>query len=133
MHKNVKNRLIKLGLIFLSVLLGVYLIISNLNENIIFFYPPSELNKIDNSKIKIRVGGLVQENSVQIIDNKKVIFTLTDQKASILVEYNGLLPALFRENQGIVAEGKLIDGKLLQAERLLTKHDENYYPPGKEQ
>ena len=98
---------------------------------IIYFFTPNEL-KIkygdnENIKRKIRVGGLVLENSV-VKNNDIVNFTITDKKNEILVVFNGQLPDLFREGQGIVAEGIFKENKLI-ATQVLAKHDENYMPP----
>ena len=109
---------------------GVYLILSNLNDNIVFFYPPSEISKISSNTEKVRVGGLVKEGSIiNSPDSGKTIFTITNHIAELEIEYNGILPALFREKQGIVAEGKLVANNLFKASKLLAKHDENYRPP----
>lgn len=110
--------------------LGVYIILSNLNDNIVFFYPPSEIAKIRSKTGKVRVGGLVKKDSIIKLSDKKILFTITDHLADLQVEYQGILPALFRENQGIVAEGILIlNTTTFKASKLLTKHDENYMPP----
>ena len=102
-----------------------------LNENIIYFYTPNELKKkygdVKNIDNKIRIGGLVLEDSV-IIDKNTSIFEITDKKDVIKVFFKGQLPDLFREGQGIVAEGILKDNKLI-ASQVLAKHDENYMPP----
>ncbi len=108
---------------------GVYFILSNLNDNIVFFHPPSEINKIQLNNNKVRVGGLVKEGSIIKISDNEIIFTITDHIADLKITYKGLLPALFREKQGIVAEGLLISPNLFKAKRLLAKHDENYTPP----
>jgi cytochrome c-type biogenesis protein CcmE len=102
-----------------------------LKENIIYFYTPNELKKkygnVKNIVNKIRIGGLVLEDSV-IIDKNTSIFEITDKKDVIKVFFKGQLPDLFREGQGIVAEGILKDNKLI-ASQVLAKHDENYMPP----
>jgi len=107
---------------------GAYIILSSLNDNIVFFYPPSEIDKIQ-PNTKARVGGLVKENSIIRISNKKILFTITDHKEDLQIEYEGILPALFREKQGIIAEGNLQTKNLFVASKLLAKHDENYKPP----
>jgi cytochrome c-type biogenesis protein CcmE len=102
-----------------------------LEENIIYFYTPNELKKkygnVKNIDNKIRIGGLVLENSV-VINKNESIFEITDKKDNIKVFFKGQLPDLFREGQGIVAEGILKDNKLI-ANQVLAKHDENYMPP----
>ena len=102
-----------------------------LEENIIYFYTPNELKKkygnVKNIENKIRIGGLVLEDSV-VINKNESIFEITDKKDNIKVFFKGQLPDLFREGQGIVAEGILKDNKLI-ANQVLAKHDENYMPP----
>lgn len=133
MEKRVQNRLrVIVGLLIISSV-GIYLILSNLEDNIVFFYPPSNLDQtkieqITKSGNKIRVGGLVRENSITVLAPNKIRFIITDYKSDLTVEYTGILPALFREKQGIVAEGTIEDNIFI-AIKLLTKHDENYIPP----
>ena len=125
------KRLIILILILSILGLATKLVLMALNENIIYFYTPNELKKkygnIKNIDNKIRIGGLVLEDSV-IIDKNTSIFEITDKKDVIKVFFKGQLPDLFREGQGIVAEGILKDNKLI-ASQVLAKHDENYMPP----
>ncbi len=128
MNKRVRARLLSIIGLFTIASIGVYFILSNLEDNIVFFYPPSDIEKIINAKTKIRVGGLVKENSITILAPNHIRFTVTDYHNDLVVEYIGLLPALFREKQGIVAEGIFSDGVFL-AKKLLAKHDENYMPP----
>ena len=112
---------------------GVFIILSNLNDNIVFFYPPSEISKIKDSSTKVRVGGLVKVGSIiaegENNGDNKIRFTITDYKRELEITYRGILPALFREGQGIVAEGNLKSPYLFIATKLLAKHDENYMPP----
>ena len=125
-----RNRLIGIISMLAVCSLGVCIILSNLNDNIVFFYPPSEIAKIRSKTGKVRVGGLVKKDSIIKLSDKKILFTITDHLADLQVEYQGILPALFRENQGIVAEGILIlNTTTFKASKLLTKHDENYMPP----
>ena len=125
------KRLIILILILSILGLATKLVLMALNENIVYFYTPNELKKkygnVKNIDNKIRIGGLVLENSV-IIDKNTSIFEITDKKDVIKVFFKGQLPDLFREGQGIVAEGILKDNKLI-ASQVLAKHDENYMPP----
>ena len=111
-----------------TCVVGVYIILSNLNDNIVFFYPPSEIDKIKSSNTKVRVGGIVKEGSIST-SSEMILFTITDHISELKIEYNGALPALFRENQGVVAEGTLMSKNSFKASKLLTKHDENYRPP----
>ena len=98
-------------------------------DNIVFFYSPTEVaeKKIADGR-RIRIGGLVEEGSVQRQPGAIVVFRLTDLNTAIPVQYKGLLPDLFREGQGIVAEGRLEKGEF-RAEEVLAKHDETYMPP----
>ena len=94
-----------------------------------FFYSPSELaEKQLSSTQSIRIGGLVEEGSVNRGEKGLVTFTVTDLVGSVMVEYVGLLPDLFREGQGIVAQGRLLDNGVFVADQVLAKHDENYMP-----
>lgn len=134
MEKRKKVRLISFLVLFFSCASGVYFILLGLSDNIVFFFPPSEIYKIKNLNKKIRIGGLVKEGTVVEVKTDEIKFYLTDNKKEILVNYKGILPALFREKQGIVAEGYLVltkkNVKIFRAVKLLTKHDENYKPPG---
>ncbi len=108
--------------------IGVYIILSNLNDNIVFFYPPSEISKIKKNS-KVRVGGIVKNGSITREINNKIRFIITDYSEELEIIYQGILPALFREGQGIVAEGTLQPTRSFLAKKLLAKHDENYMPP----
>jgi cytochrome c-type biogenesis protein CcmE len=123
----------RLGIILggLVVLAGaVGLTLSALNDNIVFFYGPTELAELHVAPNQsIRVGGLVEEGSVEHQgDGRTIHFIITDGKNTIPVVYTGLLPDLFREGQGVVAQGKM-NGSAFQATQILAKHDENYMPP----
>ena len=125
------KRLLILFLILSILGVATKLVLMALEENIIYFYTPNELKKkygnVKNIDNKIRIGGLVLENSV-VINKNESIFEITDKKDNIKVFFKGQLPDLFREGQGIVAEGILKDNKLI-ANQVLAKHDENYMPP----
>ena len=125
------KRLLILFLILSILGVATKLVLMALEENIIYFYTPNELKKkygnVKNIENKIRIGGLVLEDSVIIYKNES-IFEITDKKDNIKVFFKGQLPDLFREGQGIVAEGILKDNKLI-ANQVLAKHDENYMPP----
>ena len=117
---------------FLSLLsLSTFLVLKSLEDNIVYFYSPTDINKkilsneIDLSK-RIRIGGLVKGNSI-LKEGKKISFKVYDGIDEILVTYHGILPDLFREEQGIVALGK-IENKNFNAIEILAKHDENYMP-----
>ena len=127
--KKVKLRFLFLTLILASVILSVFLILQSLKENVVYFQSPSEIQKINEiSKKKIRVGGMVKENSI-IMDSDKINFIITDFKNEINVIYSGAVPNLFEEGKGVVAEGFLKDRNYFSATKILAKHDENYMPP----
>ncbi|AAU04042.1 cytochrome c maturation protein CcmE [Rickettsia typhi] len=127
MQKIVRNRLIKIILCFCSTCLGISIILYNLEKNIIFFFPPSKINEAEQGK-ELRVGGLVKRDSINRISANKISFVITDNIKDLEILYQGVLPALFREGQGIIAIGQLSDNKFI-ARQLLAKHDENYRPP----
>ena len=106
--------------------LAVALVLIALDENIIYFYSPSE---IDDSKSVdlLRVGGLVKDGSVRTDNDLGIKFIIEDNLAEVSVLYNGILPDLFREGQGVIAEGKFIDNIFI-ANEIVAKHDENYMP-----
>jgi cytochrome c-type biogenesis protein CcmE len=123
-----KQRLITVLLILTTSALGSFLIIRALDSNLDFFFTPSELFKeeIPSSK-RIKVGGMVLEGSVTR-DKTNISFVITDYEGSINVEFDGLVPDLFKEGSGVVVLGYL-KNKTLIAEDVLAKHDENYMPP----
>ena len=127
--KKVKLRFIFLALILASVILTVFLILQSLKENVVYFQSPSEIKSlIELDKKKIRVGGMVKEQSV-FINSNEVNFIITDFKNEINVVYSGAVPNLFAEGKGVVAEGFLKDKNYFLATKILAKHDENYMPP----
>ena len=99
---------------------------SALKSNIVYFISPSELINSNNINQILRLGGLVEEGSI-IINGKLVKFRITDGNKSVLVQYNGILPDLFKEKQGVIVEGEF-DSLIFNANNLLAKHDENYIP-----
>lgn len=130
MHPKKKNRIISIILLLCIVASGVAIILYNLDENIVFFHPPSDIEKIVAAKGKIRVGGLVKEGQIEELSDNFTRFTITDNVKNLVIEYQGVLPAMFRQGQGIVAEGIMdTDSMVFRAKSLLTKHDENYMPP----
>jgi cytochrome c-type biogenesis protein CcmE len=124
----------RLGLIILmvaGVAVGVAFALQSLNQNIMFFFTPSEvaLGKAPSDRL-FRIGGMVVEGSVHRPgDGLTVKFDLSDNTERVTVQYAGILPDLFREGQGIVANGKLNSSGEFVANEVLAKHDENYMPP----
>ena len=128
--KKVKSRMIFLILLLLSASVIIFFILKSLEDNVVYFFSPTEIYDKPNILLntKIRIGGLVKENSLS--KNKKSIkFIITDLKNEIIVSYNGLIPNLFSEGKGVIAEGQLKDKKYFVADKILAKHDENYMPP----
>jgi cytochrome c-type biogenesis protein CcmE len=125
-HKRLTFVLVALGLLGASAAL----VLSALDENIAFFFGPTDvLAKNPPSDKRLRVGGLVEEGSFKRETGASEIkFRITDLNAAIPVVYKGILPDLFREGQGVVAQGFMRDG-VFQADEVLAKHDENYMPP----
>ena len=127
--KKVKLRFVFLALILSSVILTVFLVLQSLKENVVYFQSPSEIKSlIELNKKKLRVGGMVKEQSV-FINSDEVNFIITDFKNEINVVYSGAVPNLFAEGKGVVAEGFLKDKNYFTATKILAKHDENYMPP----
>ena len=127
--RKVKLRFFFIILILVTLILSVFLVLKSLEENVIYFKSPSDvqiLSEIENKKI--RIGGMVKEGSINIVD-KKLNFIITDFKNEINVTYSGAVPNLFAEEKGVVAEGFLKDRNFFSATKILAKHDENYMPP----
>ena len=127
--KKVKLRALFIFLLLVSVILSIFLVLKSLEENVVYFLSPTEIKNLSeiNNK-KIRIGGMVKSQSI-IVNSDKVIFIVTDFKNEINVIYSGLVPNLFEEGKGVVAEGFLKDRNFLIADKILAKHDENYMPP----
>ena len=127
--KKVKLRALFISLLLVSVILSIFLVLKSLEENVVYFLSPTEIKNLSeiNNK-KIRIGGMVKNQSI-IINSDRVIFIVTDFKNEISVSYSGLVPNLFEEGKGVVAEGFLKDRSFLVADKILAKHDENYMPP----
>jgi len=128
--KKQKSRIIFLVIAVLAVSGVVFFIFKSLEKNIVYFFSPTEIFNQSNISYdkKIRIGGLVKENSVDKIETS-VRFIITDLKNDINVSYDGILPNLFSEGKGVIAEGRLKDKKYFIADTILAKHDENYMPP----
>ena len=135
MNPRRQKRMLTVSAIILLVGAAVALMLYSLNQNIDLFYTPSEIvngkdGKLPTQGQRLRVGGLVVTGSVNHDPNEvAVTFDLVDTGPTIKVKYKGLLPDLFREGQGIVATGKLIDKYTIEADEVLAKHDEEYMPP----
>ena len=116
-------------MLLVSVILSIFLVLKSLEENVVYFLSPTEIKNLSeiNNK-KIRIGGMVKNQSI-IVNSDKVIFIVTDFKNEISVSYSGAVPNLFEEGKGVVAEGFLKDRSFLVADKILAKHDENYMPP----
>ena len=123
------QRLFLILLTFIFLFAALLLILFNSKENIIFFYTPSELIEAKPEKdTNIRIGGFVKNESYKEISLNSYEFEITDNTNSIVINYNGILPDLFREGQGAVVEGILENKNLIKATNVFTKHDENYMP-----
>ena len=128
--KKVKKRASFLSLLLIFLVIAVFFILKSLTSNILYFKSPTDIQLSQDivfSK-KIRVGGMVKKNSINI-NNKEIKFIITDLKNELAVSYSGTVPNLFSEGKGVVAEGKLQDKNFFIADRILAKHDEKYMPP----
>ena len=130
LNKRVKSRIFFLSSFFFIAILIIFFVLKSLEDNVVYFLSPTEIhNKSDVSfNKKIRVGGLVKMGSIKREENI-TNFIITDLQNEIVVSYNGIVPNLFSEGKGVVAEGKLKDKKYFIADKILAKHDENYMPP----
>ena len=130
LSKKVRSRIIFLIFLLVSAVLVVFIVLKSLEENVVYFLSPTEIYNKTNISFdeKIRVGGLVKKNSISK-NATSINFIISDLKNEIVVSYNGLVPNLFSEGKGVVAEGKLKDKKYFIADKILAKHDENYMPP----
>ena len=127
--RKVKLRFFFVLSILLILVLSVFLILKSLEENVIYFQSPSEIKSLPEIlKKKIRIGGMVKDNSVSL-QATELKFVITDFKNEINVIYSGAIPNLFEEGKGVVAEGFLKDKNFFLATKILAKHDENYMPP----
>ena len=127
--RKVKLRFLFVSLILITLILTVFLVLKSLEENVVYFQSPSEIKTLTElDKSKIRVGGMVKKNSINV-NSDEVNFIITDFKNEINVTYSGAVPNLFAEEKGVVAEGFLKDRNFFSATKILAKHDENYMPP----
>ena len=127
LSKKVKSRIFLFTIFLLAATAIIFFVLRSLEENVVYFFSPTEIYNKTNISFdkKIRVGGLVKVDSVSK-DEKSINFIITDLKKEIVVSYSGLVPNLFSEGKGVVAEGKLKDKKYFVADKILAKHDENY-------
>lgn len=121
-----KKRFLGLILFFVPLCFGLFFLMSALNSNIVYFISPTELIEQNKINQRLRLGGLVKSNSISVIGTI-IKFDVTDGNNSVSVKYEGLLPDLFKEGQGVIVEGKF-DSNSFNADNLLAKHDENYIP-----
>ena len=125
----VKLRIFFVLLILAVLTLSVFLILKSLEDNVVYFKSPTEIKILaEIEKRKIRIGGMVKKSSI-LIEEKELKFIVTDFKNEINVIYSGVIPNLFAEGKGVVAEGFLKDKSVFLATKILAKHDENYMPP----
>jgi len=128
--KKVKKRASFLSLLLFFLVIAVFFILKSLTDNILYFKSPTDIQLSQDVIFnkKIRVGGMVKKNSINI-NNKEIKFIITDLNNELVVSYSGTVPNLFSEGKGVVAEGRLQDKKFFIADRILAKHDEKYMPP----
>ena len=128
-NKKVKLRALFLFLSIATLILTIFLVLKALEENVVYFLSPTEIKNLNETTTeKIRLGGMVKDQSIKI-NSDKINFIITDFKNEINVTYSGIVPNLFQECKGVVAEGILRDKNYFKAEKILAKHDENYIPP----
>ena len=130
LSKKIKLKIFLLFVFLIAASAVIFFVLKSLEENVVYFFSPTEIYNKANISFdkKIRIGGLVKPNSITKGD-KSINFIITDLKKEIVVSYEGLVPNLFAEGKGVVAEGKLKDRKYFIAAKILAKHDENYMPP----
>ena len=127
--RKVKLRFLFVVIILITLILSVFLVLKSLEENVVYFQSPSEINSsLELNKKKIRIGGMVKKDSISV-NSDEINFIITDFKNEINVTYKGAIPNLFEEEKGVVAEGVLKDRNFFSATKILAKHDENYMPP----
>ena len=128
-NKKVKLRALFLFLSITTLILTIFLVLKALEENVVYFLSPTEIKNLNETTTeKIRLGGMVKDQSIKI-NSDNINFIITDFNNEINVTYSGIVPNLFQEGKGVVAEGILRDKNYFKAEKILAKHDENYIPP----
>ena len=128
--KAVKSKIYLFIFLLIIAVMLYFFLVRSLEKNVVYFFSPTEIYNDESISLnkKIRVGGLVKIGSVNKNDNS-LDFIVTDLKNEIIVNYKGLVPNLFSEGKGVIAEGFLKDRKFFVANKILAKHDENYMPP----
>jgi len=129
-----KKRIYLISLFFITIATSIYLILWALRDNIVFFYSPTEIQqkisiKEINEMSKLRLGGMVKESSIKQFNDGSINFIITDFNKEMIVFYKGIIPDLFKEEQGVIAEGSVNREGMFIANSILAKHDENYMPP----
>ncbi len=129
-----KKRIYLISLFFITIATSIYLILWALRDNIVFFYSPTEIQqkisiKEINEMSKLRLGGMVKESSIKQLNDGSINFIITDFNKEMIVFYKGIIPDLFNEEQGVIAEGSVNKEGMFIANSILAKHDENYMPP----
>lgn len=125
-----RRRLYIVALGMLSLAVAAALVLTAFEDNLVFFYSPTDLKEKELPEDRlVRIGGLVEEESIQRGADNRVSFVVTDLSNSVSVTYQGILPDLFREGQGVVAQGSLGPDGVFVAREVLARHDENYMPP----
>ena len=124
-----QRRLVLIGTSLGVLAIAAALVLGALRDSIVFFNSPTDVaEKSIPPGTRMQIGGLVKSGSLQRGDNLQVSFAVTDGKTDIAVRYQGIVPDLFREGQGVVAEGRLESGRVFAADTVLAKHDERYMP-----
>ena len=127
--RKVKLRFFFIFLILIILSLSTFLILKSLEENVVYFQSPTDIqNSAEMNVKKIRVGCMVKNDSI-LMEDKIINFIVTDYKNEINVTYSGVIPNFFAEGKGVVVEGYLKDRNFFLATKILAKHDENYMPP----
>ena len=129
-----KKRIYLISLFFITIATSIYLILWALRDNIVFFYSPTEIQqkisiKEINEMSKLRLGGMVKESSIKQLNDGSINFIITDFNKEMIVFYKGIIPDVFKEEQGVIAEGSVNKEGMFIANSILAKHDENYMPP----
>lgn len=130
MNPRKRRRLVFAVAMVLAGAVGAFAVVTVLNKHVLYFYSPSDLAKEHvPAGVDFRIGGLVQKGSLKRGPGAMVHFVVTDGRATVPVSYDGVLPDLFREGQGVVASGALDGSGIFAASEVLAKHDERYMPP----